>query len=99
MEMKDIVEQWGIVLWASTARVLIDFVSNRKVTITTVLLQYICGTLCGYIAYKTLPTSEIKILYITAVTLLARDIVSFVISKEGREMVKDALFRFLNLKK
>lgn len=97
--MKDIVEQWSIVLWASTARLLLDYISNRKITIANVLMQYISATLCAYIVYETLPSSILKIAYIAVTALLSKDIVSFVASKEWREMVKDAVLRFLNLKK
>ena len=92
---ENIIEQWVVVLMASTVRLLLDKVQKKHIDIFSVCLQYICWTLCWYIAYRMIQDWDMKILYISIIVLLSRDLAIFFVSKEWFEKIKNILFTVL----
>ena len=90
------IETLYIVFWASTVRILLDYVTHRAVTIATVVLQYFSASLVWYLAYISIDVDNaLKSIYISCAVLLSRDIISFIVSKEWLQFAKDFILTLL----
>lgn len=93
MFSKEFIEQWSLVIAASTIRLIFDYIARKKITFIWVILQYIVGSFCWYLAYKVLPYSDMRILYIVIAAMLSKDIMTIILSKEVLDSVKNIILK------
>lgn len=77
-----IVEPAVTILSASTVRILLDRIQKKTMSLITVLFQYVSWTLVWCLVYTNMNAwNDQRLIYVSIATLLAWDIVRFVVSK------------------
>lgn len=70
-----------------------EYIKKWTIHVASILLHYTCWCFVWFIAYKSLPFSDMKGLYIGALVLLSSDIVVWIISKDWFTKIKDLLLQ------
>jgi len=86
------IDTYLVVLFASTVRLLMDYINRKRVDIAVVALQYLSWVLVGLTVARFFPDNFV---YVAVATLLSRDVMSFIVSDQVVNVIKTTILELI----